>query len=160
MASEMRRSAKALVEHRSERFDSRYAIEESKARLAAALQRAGLTEAAQFTAAWRSEGERAILDAHFAPSPRTQRFLKVISLVMLLLVASCVWALASGEEDRALRFLVPMLTVLAILGFPFVALALASQREAEESRIRKAIRVALLDQQEKFPAAQRWKDED
>ncbi|MGZ5078501.1 MAG: hypothetical protein ACXWHZ_03035 [Usitatibacter sp.] len=160
MASEMRRSAKALVEHRSERFDSRHTLEESKTRLAAALRKAGITNLAQFTATWRDDDGRAILDAHFAPSPRTQRFLKLASFVMLLLMASCVWVIASAEEDRALRFLVPMCTVLAILGFPFVALALASQREAEESRIRKAIRVALLDEEEKFPAAQRWKDED
>lgn len=160
MASEMRRSAKALVEHRSESFESRHTIEESKARLAAALRKAGLTDLAQFSATWRNVGDRAILDAQFAPSPRTQRFLKIASFVMLLLMASCVWALASAEEDRALKFLVPMFTVLAILGFPLVALALASQREAEESRIRKAIRVALLDEEEKFPAAQRWQDED
>ena len=160
MASEMRRSAKALVEHRTESFESRHGIEESKARLAAALQRAGLTALAQFSATWRSAGERAILDAHFAPSPRTQRFLKTASILMLLLVAGSAWALASAGEERADRFLAPLVTVLAILAFPFVALALASQREAEESRIRRAIRVALLDEEERFPPAQRWRDED
>jgi predicted membrane-bound mannosyltransferase len=146
MASEMRRSAKALVEHRSESFDSRHGLEESQARLAAALRKAGIANLAQFNATWRSDNGRTILEAHFSPSPRTQRFLKIASLVMLLLVASCFWALGSADEDRALKFLLPMFTVLAILGFPFVALGLASQREAEEARIRKAIRVALLDE--------------
>jgi hypothetical protein len=160
MASEMRRSAKALVEHRRESFESRHGVEESKSRLAAALHAARLADVARFTATWRSEGERAILDAHFAPSPRTRRFLHAASVVMLLLVVSSFWALGWAAEDRALKFLVPMLTGLAILGFPFVALGLASQREAEESRIRKAIRVALLDEAQKLPAPQRWKDED
>ena len=35
-----------------------------------------------------------------------------------------------------------------------------AQREAEEARIRKAIRVALLDEEERLPPRQRWPDED
>ena len=39
-------------------------------------------------------------------------------------------------------------------------LALNSQREAHESRIRRAIREALLDQDSGFPPPHRWADED
>ena len=38
--------------------------------------------------------------------------------------------------------------VLGILAFPFVAVALGSQREAEEARVRRAIRRALKDEDE------------
>jgi hypothetical protein len=153
MASETRRAAKALVERRSETFESRHPLEESQARLAAALEREHAARSAQFRTTWRTEGERAILDAEFAPSPRVQRFLKLTSLVMMLMLASSAWVLLSAGEARILRFLVPMVTVLAILAFPLVAVALGSQREADESRIRKAIRVALLDEDGK-PAPQ------
>jgi hypothetical protein len=146
MASEMRRSARALVEHRSESFASRHPLEESRARLAEALERAKIPASPQFRAAWRSDDGRAVLDAEFAPSPRSQRLLKLTSIVMLLLMVGSAWALLSPTEEPTLRFMVPMFTVLAILGAPFFALALASQREAAEARIRKAIRVALLEE--------------
>jgi len=69
-------------------------------------------------------------------------------------------ALSSEEAGGTTAFLVPMITVLAVLGLPFLVLGLASQREADESRIRKAIRVALMDEEEAFPPMQRWADED
>ena len=47
-----------------------------------------------------------------------------------------------------LAFLVPLITVLAILAFPLVVVAIGSQREAEEARIAKAIRGALTDEDE------------
>jgi hypothetical protein len=50
--------------------------------------------------------------------------------------------------------------LLCILGLPLLTLALNSQREALESRIRRAIRVALLDADEAYPPRQRWPDED
>lgn len=145
--------ARALVERRSETFESRYTLEESQARLAMALERERSAPSAELRTAWRSEGGRAILVAEFSPSPRVQRFLKLTSIVMMLLVASSAWMVLSEGEGRILRFLVPMFTVLAILGFPFVAVALGSQREADESRIRKAIRVALLDEETRPPGA-------
>ena len=54
----------------------------------------------------------------------------------------------------------PLVTVLAILGLPFVALGLASQRDAAEARLRRAIRVALLDEPERLPPRPQWEDED
>lgn len=153
MASEMRRYAGALVERHSETFESRHPLEESRARLASAFEREPAARSAQFRATWRSDAGRAILVAEFAPSPRVQRLLKLVSAAMMLMVAASAWLLLSPGDARTLRFLVPMFTVLAILGVPLVAVALGSQREADESRIRKAIRAALLDEGGTLPAA-------
>lgn len=155
--SEMKRVARALVEVRSERFESRHALAPSQARLAEALARARAGGSTVFTSAWSEEGGRVALDARFAPPTGTQRLLKVLSIGMALAVAASVWAIAT--QAGALRFLLPLSTALAILALPFVALGLGSQREAEEARIRKAIRVALLDEEERLPPRQRWADE-
>jgi hypothetical protein len=146
------------VEERSERFESRHGLEESRARLAAALQRAGVGGSTVFTPTWEARGDRPVLEARLAPPARTQRILKVLSLGMALAVAASAWAIAT--QEGTLRFLLPLFTVLATLAMPFVALGLGSQREAEEARIRKAIRVALLDEEERLPPPQRWADED
>jgi hypothetical protein len=157
--SEMRRAAKALVERKSETFESRYTLAESKARLEPAIAALRLGGATQFRPHWKSAGDKVLLEAEFLPSRRILRVLKVSSFVLMMLIVVSVWAAVSSEEG-ALRFLVPLFTVLAILAFPFVALALSSNREAEESRIRRAIRKALLDADDKFPQRQHWDDED
>ena len=156
--SELRRAARALVENHSERFESRHGLEESKARLAAALERVGASGSTVFTPAWEMHEARPVLDARFAPPGRTLRILKVLSLGMTLAVAASAWAIVS--QEGALRFLLPLFTVLATLALPFVALGLGSQRAAEEARIRRAIRIALLDEEERLPPPQRWADED
>ena len=84
--------------------------------------------------------------------------LQAISVVMVLALAATGWAIAT--QEGAIAFLVPMVTVFAILGLPIVTLGLGSRRAAEEARIAKAIRVALLDEEERLPPQQRWKDED
>lgn len=145
MASEMRRAAQALVARRGETFASRYPLDISRTRLGTELERAHVAESERFRVSWRDEGGDTFLDAQFHPSSTTQRFLQLASFAMLLLVAGSAWALLSAGEERSARFLLPLATVLAILGFPLVALALASHREAEEARIGKAIRRALLD---------------
>jgi hypothetical protein len=157
--SEMRRAAKALLEHRTERFESRHGLAASQARLESQLARLGPAATERFRPAWKSEGDVAVLEAHFLPSPRTARLLRMSSIVMALLVAASLWIVLDKGEGAA-RFLVPLFTVLAVLGFPFVALAMNSQREAVESRIRKAIRVALLDEEQRLPASRQWDDED
>jgi hypothetical protein len=63
-------------------------------------------------------------------------------------------------HEGALRLLLPGFTVLCILALPILTLALNSQREAHESRIRRAIRQALLDADPAFPPPHRWADED
>jgi hypothetical protein len=158
--SEMRRAARSLVEHRTERFESRHSLEESRMRLATGIERLGLKGSTRFEPAWSTANGKAVLDAHFRPASHIQSMLTVSSLVMSALIVSSVWLVISADEGVALKFLVPLFTVLATLAFPFVALALNSNRESEESRIRKAIRVALLDETERLPPAKKWDDED
>lgn len=157
--SEMRRAAKALVERRTERFESRHTLADSKARLDRQIAKAKLSGASQFRPAWSEEGGKVVLTAEFLPRARTQAVLTLSSLVLTLLVLASVWLLFTTEEG-ALRYLVPMFTGMSILAFPFVALALSSNRAAEESRIARAIRVALLDEDEKYPKRQHWDDEE
>jgi hypothetical protein len=149
MASSMRRSAQALVEQRRERFTSRHPELESRRRLEQALTRAGVTAGPpRFETHWRTEEGHTILDAVFGPSPRVKAALEVLSIVMLALVVASIFTLASADPPPALYLLV-VFTLLAILGAPFVALGLASQREADEAVIRRAIRAALVDGEER-----------
>ncbi len=159
MASEMRRAAEALVERRRERFESRHALAPSQERLEAALAGVPLRYT-RLDLAWSGEDGRVLLDASFAPAARIPRFLNVSSLAIFALVAASVWLLVSRREAGAEKFLVPLFTGLAILAFPFAALGLSSQREAEEARARRAIRKALLDEDDAYPRPQRWPDED
>jgi len=157
--SEMKQAARALVERRVERFESVHSLAESQRRLAEALKRASIAPSETFVQRWSEPGGRAVLEAEFLPPRGIHALLRAISVGMLVLVAASIYEymMVSGG---ALRFLLPMCTVLVILGFPIFTLGLNSQREARESRIRRAIRVALLDADEKFPPRQRWADED
>lgn len=155
----MKRAARALVERRTERFESRHSLAESGVRLDAAIARLKLTGATRFQPTWLSEGGKAILQAEYLPRARTQSVLTACSIVLSLLVLESAWLIYSTDGGTA-RYLVPMLTGMLILAFPFVALALSSNREAEESRIRRAIRIALLDEAERLPAPKKWDDED
>ncbi len=148
MASETRRAAKALIEHRVERFESRHAAAESKLRLDAALAHARPEGRVVFTPRWELAGPLVVLNAEFAPAPRIQRVLKATSAAMTALVAASAWVLLTPRpEGDALTFLLPLITGLVILALPFVFVALGSNREAEEARIRKAIRTALVDEE-------------
>ncbi|HUP96848.1 MAG TPA: hypothetical protein VM073_02840 [Usitatibacter sp.] len=146
MASEARRAARALVEHRTESFESRHAPEVARRRLDEALARIGPAPRVVFTPRWVNVGEKAILEASFIPPARIARFLKATSVVMTLLLAATVWAIAVAGAEPALAWLLTLSTGFAILGLPFVFVALGSQREADEGRIRKAIRVALTEE--------------
>ena len=158
--SEARRAARALVERRTERFESRYGMEESRRRLESGLANSPPPGRVVFERTWQEEAGRPILEARFSPPARTQRFLTGASVAMTLLIAASAWALFAPGTDAALRWLLPLSTAFAILALPFVFVALGSQREAEESRIRKAIRVALLDEEERLPPRQKWDDEE
>jgi hypothetical protein len=146
MASEISRAAKALLERRVERFDSRYGLEDSRSRYQAAIDALRLQGDTRLTPHWSPVGERAVLEAEFLPPARIRPILNISSVVLTLLIAASAWAVLGTEDGAALRFLLPMVTVLAVLGFPFVALALSSHRLAEESRIRRALRKALVDE--------------
>jgi hypothetical protein len=85
--------------------------------------------------------------------------LRAASIGLFLLVAGSAYVLMTKRQG-SVHFLLPLFTLLAILGLPLVTLAFNSHREAHESRIRRAIRVALLDADAAFPPRQRWADED
>jgi len=137
--SEMRRAAAGLVERRVERFESHHGLEESRSRLRAALERAKLRDVLAFEESWQEEDGRAVLVATFEPSGRVKRFLEISSLVFALMIGASAWILFSTDESAALRFLLPLVTVFGVLGFPFVALAIASRRDARESQLRRAV---------------------
>jgi hypothetical protein len=146
MASETRRAAQGLVARRSERFESRHSLDESRARLERQLARADVRGAVHFTTRWSSQAERAVLEAEFAPARSTQGLLRGLSLCMALLVGASAWAIFSTQDSPVLRYLLPIFTLLAILGVPLAATGLGSHRQAEEARILKAIRLALLEE--------------
>ena len=158
--SSMRSAAKGLVETRRERFESRHSMEESRRRLEQALPKARATRAVRFTPSWSQQDGATVLEVELAPPAKTGRLLKALSIAMFLLVVASAWAVMSPAASGPVAFLLPLFTVLAVLGFPFLVLALASNREAEEARLRKAIRVALQDEEERLPPQQKWDDED
>jgi hypothetical protein len=145
--NEMKKAARSLVEARHERFDSHFDLATSRERVAAALQRAGVVAPWPFSEAWTQAQGRAALELTYPPSAGAQHFLRGMSMGFLLLIAASAWAIVC-EESGALRFLLPLFTVLALLGFPFVTLAMASTREARESRIRRAVKAALAEPDE------------
>jgi len=157
--SDMKRAAQALVATRTERFESLHPLAESRTRLDAALARMRVVHDGRFVPHWREEAGHAVLEGEFLPPRGVQGLLRALSVLMALLVVASGYVIATVHEG-SLRFLLPLATLLAILGLPLLTLGLSSQREALESRVRRAIRVALLDADEKFPPPQRWADED
>jgi hypothetical protein len=158
--TEARRAAQALVARRVERFESGHALEEAQSRLAAALERARPEGRVVFTPRWTSSDGKTILDAGFDPPPRTQRFLTLTSAAVTLLILATVWALMGAGEVPPGAWLLGLFTALTVLGLPFVFIAMGSSRMAEESRIQRAIRAALVDEEERLPPAKKWADED
>jgi len=151
VASEFRRAAKALVETRVERFETLHPLAESKARLAAALAGLAPRASVDFTGTWTVVGDREVFEARFAPPRRTRRLLQATGAVLMALLGASAWVLHSPAQGAALQFLLPLFTALAVLAFPFASTAMGSQREADEARIRRAIRRALQDAEAQFP---------
>lgn len=159
MPSEMRRAAKALVTSRVEVFEAADPIEGARQRLEQALAAGGPPSALAMSGAWKAIDGRAVYEVTFAPAPRIRRFLHGLSLALVLLVAASAWMLHSAAEGAALKFLVPLFTVLAIIAMPLVVTGIASHREAEESRLTRTIRAALQGTSARLPPQQRWPDE-
>jgi len=159
MPSEMRRAAKALVETRVETFESLHPLGASQARIERALAALGAPHALELHGAWRERDGRVIYEATFGPAAKTQRFLNAMAFVLVFLMVACAWVL-SFVKGTAPRFLLPFVTVLAIAAMPLVVNAAASRREAEEARIRRAIRAALQGEDPALPPARRWADEE
>ena len=182
MASEARRAAQALVATRPQSFPSRYSRAESIVRLTSALgaietesgQRAAVRGAVAsdrvvlafgrhlghrsqctFEGAWIADGDAVRLDGAFLPVGRTRRFLASTSVVLSILILASVWALLSPNQDASMKILVPMVTTLSILAFPFVVVAMASHREVEELAIAKVVRRAFGDENIESPPARR-----
>lgn len=175
MASEARRAARALVATHSQSFPSRFSRAESLARLTAALgaietdsaQRAAVrgTVAADrvalafgrprthrsqctFVGAWVTDGDAVRLDGAFLPVGRTRRFLASTSVILSILILGSLWLIFAPDQDSSMKVLVPVITVLSILAFPFVVVAMASHREVEELAISKVVRKALSGEEE------------
>ncbi len=156
MRSEVRRVATALVETRTESFATHHPRVESEARLAGAIEtRKPRLSIIEVTWADGVEGLRAEVQSR--PAPSIRRFLIASSFVLTMLLVSSAWTILSADEPAAIKFLVPLVTVLGILAFPLIVVGLGSQREAEEASLRRAIRHALLDEDE-FPRPLRDED--
>jgi len=84
----------------------------------------------------------------------------VAAALTVMLLAATAGAMLSPRVERPVASLLALFAGLAVLALPFFFVALGSNREAEEARIRKAIRGALSDEAPTHPPPQRWKDED
>ena len=140
--SELRRAARRLVETRREAFESRYPLEDSKRRLEAGLAKIPAPERS-FAQAWSGDEAHPVLTASFDPAPRILRFLKLFSVILGLVMAGAVasWFVSDG----ALPWVATISAALAFLFFPFVILGLSSHQDARDARIKRAIRIALLE---------------
>jgi hypothetical protein len=164
--SESRRLARSLVEPEAITLESRYGRAESIERLrhAAGAFRTELegervtivADHARLEARWEGGAQDLRLEGQFVPGRTTRFALYGMSLVMTLLMAASAWLLLATEVGTA-RFLVPLFTVLAVLALPFVFTGMASVAEADRSRIRKALRVALQDEEARY---RKWEQED
>jgi hypothetical protein len=177
----MRRLAQLLVARRSVGFASARALAESIARLRTALEGPSTDNALRgevsaervrlawgqgtrvhFDGAWQAADGEARLEGEFTPARRTRLFLNASSVVLTLLLAGCAYAFLGEEVDLTAKVLLPITTAIAILAFPFVAVALGSQREAEEAQIARAVRRAFALEEEKpqVKPRQKWDDEE
>ena len=157
--SESRRLARSLVEPEPLAMESRFPRAESIERLrkAARAFRTTLEEgrvsivapSARLEARWEGPADGLKLVGQFMPGRRMGIALRILSLVFLVLVAASAW-LVWRTETGAARFLVPLATVLGVLALPFIVTGMASTGEADRSRIRKALRVALQDEAEGY----------
>ena len=157
--SESRRLARSLVEPEPFSLESRFPRDESIER----LRRSGrafqtmvvgervsiVAASARLEARWEGSVDRWKLVGEFKPGRRMGIALQVLSLIFLLLVAASGWVIWATDTGAA-RFLLPLVTVLAVLAFPFIITGMASSGEADRARIRKALRVALLDEEERY----------
>ena len=159
MATEAQRAARALMDRRVERFESRYPLSESRSRLDGTLSRARLEGRVVFTPQWRDADGKTMLEASFAPPARVGVILKTLSVALTLLILATAWAVLSGAPGSSAAWLLGLSTGLAMLAMPWIFVAMGSSRLAEEARITRAIKAALMDAEEKLPPAKKW-DED
>lgn len=147
MASEMRRMARALIEHRAASFPAPFARDEAEARVQAALASIE-PRRLRLERRWAEGPSGLRLETEYRPRALAKRMLEASSIALVALVALSAWALLSDQVDRTLAFIVTLATVLWMLGFPLVVAAFGAQREAEEARIARALKRALTDEGE------------
>jgi hypothetical protein len=167
--SESRRYAEMLSSVRGRSFEGRYDVETSKARLQAVLPRDEVSfdadrvvvraGAARFEGRWVAGPLGMRLEGSFLPRASTRVQLMGISLFLtLMIVGSIASVLSEGGNER---YILPGLTAVAsLLVMPFLVLAMGSAREGDESRLERAMRVALEDLDPKMPPPRKWKDEE
>jgi hypothetical protein len=156
MASEAQRAARALVEERVDRFESRHSMEDSRSRLEAAMSRARTEGRVVFTPEWRETEGKILLDARFAPPRRVGTVVKSLSILATLLILATAWSMLSHDTGASAAWVLALFTGLMILTMPWVFVAMGSSRLAEEDRILRAIRAALMDEDEKLPPVKEW----
>jgi hypothetical protein len=156
MPSEARRATRALMEERVDRFESRHSMDESRSRLDAALSRARREGRVVFTPEWREAEGKILLDARFAPPRRVGTVVKSLSIALTLLMVATAWSMLSRDIGASAAWLLALFTGLVCLTMPWVFVAMGSSRLAEEARILRAIRAALMDEDEKLPPAKEW----
>jgi hypothetical protein len=144
MASEMRRMARALVEHRSARYPAPFPRDEAEERVQAALDPIRPSRL-RLERRWVDGSDGLELQTELLPTARITGLLRVFSLVLAALLAAAAWALLSDRVDRTLAFIVTIAAVLWVLGMPLVLAAFGAQREAEEAGIARALKRALTD---------------
>ena len=160
MATEAQRAARALMDRRVERFESRHTVDESRRRLEATLSRAHLDGRVVFTPEWRDADGKVLLDATFSPAPRVGTILKTLSIALTLLMGLTAWVMWSPDTGPSTTWLLGLFTGLVLLVMPWIFIAMGSSRLAEEARITRAIRAALQDEDQKLPPAKKWDDDD
>ena len=148
MASEMRRLAKLLVERRTDAFASRYPRSESEQRVKSAME-GFAPKGMVYDTAWREEAGATFLDVTFSPARGTRWFLNSVSLALAILLGATLWAFFAPGEPAGARILIAIVTMLAILAFPFVVTAYGSRRDAEEATLRRRIRKAIVEREER-----------
>ena len=159
MPTEAQRAASALMARRVERFESRHPMAESKTRLEATLARARPEGRVAFDPTWSDADGKVLLDAVFSAPPRVGTILKSLSIAFTLLLVVTAWAVLSPSAGTSTAWLLGLFTGLAVLGMPWIFVAMGSNRLAEEARITRAIKAALMDEEEKLPPAKKWDDE-
>ena len=159
--SEMRRAARALVERRPSRIASDYPVDESVRRIedwsrggattlklaaeasaeSVAVRRVGEREAF-YRGTWRAQDGAVSLEGEFSPGASALRVVKLCSFGIAALLALTAWAWLT-QPELATKVSLTVLTVLCVLVFPYVALALSSQQSAREAAVTRAFERAL-----------------
>lgn len=157
--SEMRRAARALVEAQTRTFRSSHPLSQAVERLSAAAREPApkvLLEASSravtarrigdsdpfFVASWQDGAEGPELRGEFPPPRWALRVLKLCSLGLAALIGATLWAFLA-DEPAALKIPLAVFTVVAVLAFPYVVLAISSQWTALQANVSRAITRAL-----------------